>query len=195
MLVSGFEQVSLSVNADGVFRTIHRMNSWSRMKVTLNVFKALCNFYSFHPSLLDLIAGMGYKSTSEDEHFMSCYSNLRSNGADPTPTRMALSGTFQRKIFSWSVSRVTSSLLSQTCAITYNILRSMGESLTIRGPADSLSCIIGTTSTRLVQFGLSCRPPGDGSRVSKIFGTTILHIHSSSIFDSSERSMQVLENI
>ena len=48
------------------------------MKVTLDMFQALYTFYAFHPGLLDLIVGMGYKSAPEDEHFASCYRCLRS---------------------------------------------------------------------------------------------------------------------
>jgi hypothetical protein len=53
--------------------TIYRANSWSRMKITFDMFRMLCVSSCVTPQFLDLIRGMGYKSGPADEHFMSCY--------------------------------------------------------------------------------------------------------------------------
>ncbi|KIW71206.1 hypothetical protein, variant 1 [Phialophora macrospora] len=66
--------------------TIHRMNSWSRMKITLDMFTTLCGFYQVHPRFLDLVKSMGFKTRSEDEHFMSCYTHF-SMSEDKAGTR------------------------------------------------------------------------------------------------------------
>jgi hypothetical protein len=64
------------------------------MKVTLDMFDTLCTFYGFHPGLCHLIAGMGFKSSPDDEHFMSSYTHLRATENDSSATGMAISGTF-----------------------------------------------------------------------------------------------------
>lgn len=47
------------------------------MKITFDMFRLLCAFSCAPPRFLDLIRGMGYKSSPQDEHFMGCYCYLR----------------------------------------------------------------------------------------------------------------------
>jgi hypothetical protein len=65
------------------------------MKITLDVFKAICTLYGFHPCILGLIAGLGYKTAPEDEHFISCHSVLWPHEDNGTRTRAAFAGTFE----------------------------------------------------------------------------------------------------
>lgn len=62
------------------------------MKVTLNSFQSLFAFYELQPGFVDSIAGMGYKSSPEDEHFTSCYRHLRSCMGDVETTDVGGSG-------------------------------------------------------------------------------------------------------
>lgn len=65
------------------------------MKITLDVFNALSLYYRFHPGFLDLILGMGYKSSPEDEHFMSCYTGLQSDGTESEDSNPKYAGRVQ----------------------------------------------------------------------------------------------------
>ena len=60
--------------------------------MTQEMFRALCTFYRFHPSLIDLVIGMGFKSSSEDEHFASSYSRIRSIKLDDDATENLVLG-------------------------------------------------------------------------------------------------------
>ncbi|KAK3374188.1 hypothetical protein B0T24DRAFT_625880 [Lasiosphaeria ovina] len=64
--------------------TIYRANSWSRMKITADMFRALCTSLKTFPRMLDLLRGMQYKSAPSDEHFMSCYNRIHGLAGDPS---------------------------------------------------------------------------------------------------------------
>ena len=63
--------------------TIHRMNSWSRMKISLDMFQLLCTHVQVIPRFLSLIEGMRKKHFPKDEHFMSCYTHLSTAPENP----------------------------------------------------------------------------------------------------------------
>lgn len=65
------------------------------MKVTLEMFDTLCKFYEFHPGLCHLVAGMGFKSSPDDEHFMSSYTTLRAGGPGRLRNETAVCGTLE----------------------------------------------------------------------------------------------------
>ena len=50
-------------------RLIHRSNSWSRMKITPEMFKTICTFDRITPRFLSIIFGLGRKTASIDEHY------------------------------------------------------------------------------------------------------------------------------
>ena len=54
-------------------RILYRANSWSRIKITLEMFKAISTFNLITPRFLNIIFGMGRKRASLDEHYMTCY--------------------------------------------------------------------------------------------------------------------------
>lgn len=56
--------------------TIYRMNSWSRMQITGDMFRMLCAASRATPRMVDLVRGMQYKSAPGDEHFMGCYYDI-----------------------------------------------------------------------------------------------------------------------
>ena len=74
------------------------MNSWSRLKITLDMFKLLCGFSQVNPRFLSLIEGMGFKSGPDDEHFMSCYNHLSIREAGTGVKDISAFGKF----FLWS---------------------------------------------------------------------------------------------
>lgn len=43
------------------------------MKITLEMFKTICTFDRITPRFLSIIFGLGRKTTSTDEHYMTCY--------------------------------------------------------------------------------------------------------------------------
>lgn len=63
------------------------------MKITLEVFEALRSSLGCHPGLLELISSMGNKSTPDDEHYMSSYSDVRSADPQTSSQTEVLSGT------------------------------------------------------------------------------------------------------
>ena len=61
---------------------LYRANSWSRMKITVQMFKALCTFDQITPHFLKIVFGFGRKLSSSDESYMTCYCKLstKANG-------------------------------------------------------------------------------------------------------------------
>lgn len=59
--------------ADKLPRILHRANSWSRMKITADMFKALCTVDHVMPHFLNIIFGLGRKTVPIDENYMTCY--------------------------------------------------------------------------------------------------------------------------
>lgn len=57
-------------------RAINRTNSWSRMKITLQMFNAICGYFRFNPFLIPLVASMGFKLEPNDEHFVKFQNNI-----------------------------------------------------------------------------------------------------------------------
>ncbi|KAJ0108127.1 hypothetical protein J7T55_007246 [Diaporthe amygdali] len=55
---------------------IHRLNSWSRIDVTADMFQAICDLDKVMPCFLKIVRGFAKKSRSHDENFMACYSQL-----------------------------------------------------------------------------------------------------------------------
>ncbi|KAI0535308.1 hypothetical protein GGR58DRAFT_504437 [Xylaria digitata] len=53
---------------------LNRYNSWSRIDVTTKGFFTICELARITPFFLHFVVGMGIKSMSKDEDFMSCYS-------------------------------------------------------------------------------------------------------------------------
>ncbi|KAL2815795.1 hypothetical protein BDW59DRAFT_153601 [Aspergillus cavernicola] len=93
-LVSVLNQSSPS----GSSRTflVHRVNSWSRMNVTYDMFHAICASIRTAPEFVKLVMGLGRKLGSSDEDFMACYSRF-------------------------SMPDTTSQTYDQACDICYNI--------------------------------------------------------------------------
>ena len=55
---------------------LHRANSWSRIKITVQMFKALCTFDQITPSFLNLVFGFCKRTSSSDENYMTCYCKI-----------------------------------------------------------------------------------------------------------------------
>lgn len=55
---------------------IHRVNSWSRMQITSDMFRTLCAASKTTPKMIDLIRGVRYKLAPEDEHYMNCFYDI-----------------------------------------------------------------------------------------------------------------------
>ncbi|KAI6780597.1 uncharacterized protein J7T54_008515 [Emericellopsis cladophorae] len=56
--------------------SIYRLNSWSRIKVTLDMFRMLCLSVRANPRFIDLIRGMRSRIGPGDEHFINCYYSI-----------------------------------------------------------------------------------------------------------------------
>ncbi|OCK78362.1 hypothetical protein K432DRAFT_427331 [Lepidopterella palustris CBS 459.81] len=52
---------------------ISQLNSWSRLRITKNMFCMLCHTYDVLPQFLHIITAFGNKKASTDEHFIGCY--------------------------------------------------------------------------------------------------------------------------
>ncbi len=77
------------------------------MKITAEMFSTVCRKFRVPPKFLDLVRGMGYKSRSDDEHFMSCYCFVASDaesGADVLQGEGVASSTF---VYSLGFGRTT----------------------------------------------------------------------------------------
>lgn len=59
---------------------LDRFNSWSRINITLEMFKALCTFDQVMPRFLNLISGFGRKTKSTDEDYMVYYRQFSDRG-------------------------------------------------------------------------------------------------------------------
>ncbi|KAI1125641.1 hypothetical protein F5Y10DRAFT_246502 [Nemania abortiva] len=55
---------------------LQRFNSWSRIDISLAMFQTLFTINSITPQFLKIMMGLGRKSSSIDEDFMSCYSQF-----------------------------------------------------------------------------------------------------------------------
>ncbi|KAI1806718.1 hypothetical protein F4811DRAFT_122101 [Daldinia bambusicola] len=55
---------------------LYRFNSWSRIDITAEMFRALYKFIQITPHFLKIVMGLGRKFSSWDEDFMSCYSRF-----------------------------------------------------------------------------------------------------------------------
>ena len=53
---------------------VDRLNSWSRINITIDIFWLIFNFYHMTPHFLKLVIGFRRKFSSGDEDFTSCYS-------------------------------------------------------------------------------------------------------------------------
>lgn len=57
-------------------RTLYRLNSWSRLNVTVELFRTICTSDRITPRFLKIIIGLGRKLSSGDEDFMTCNSRF-----------------------------------------------------------------------------------------------------------------------
>lgn len=105
------------------------------MKITLALFKTIDSVYAFHPGFLDLMIGMGYKSAPDDEHFISCYCNIRSKKDCSDSASAYISGKYHGTSCVVCNSRTHAS--PQISAIMCITLSSMVENLMTRGLIDS----------------------------------------------------------
>lgn len=55
---------------------IHRLNSWSCMGITRELFGEICRLDSILPEFLSVAHGFRRKTISKDEDFMACYSRV-----------------------------------------------------------------------------------------------------------------------
>ncbi|KAI1178094.1 hypothetical protein F4777DRAFT_142287 [Nemania sp. FL0916] len=55
---------------------LERLNSWSRIDITLEMFRAVYSMWNLIPNFLSIVLGLGRKLSSRDEDFMSCYSSV-----------------------------------------------------------------------------------------------------------------------
>jgi hypothetical protein len=80
---------------DTMFGSIlHRLNSWSRIDVTVEMFQAICILNRITPQFLKFIVGLGRKFSSWDEDFMTCYDHiLFSNKAETSQINQSKKGT------------------------------------------------------------------------------------------------------
>lgn len=58
------------------WRILRRLNSWSRIDVTLEMFQTICILHKITPHFLKFVLGLGRKFSSWDEDFMTCYSYI-----------------------------------------------------------------------------------------------------------------------
>lgn len=77
------------------------MNSWSRLKITMDMFKLLCGICQLNPRYLSLVEGMGLKSGLDDEHFMSCYRHMSMREAGTRAKEISTFGKFLPLILDW----------------------------------------------------------------------------------------------
>ncbi|KAI1074716.1 hypothetical protein F5B20DRAFT_562757 [Whalleya microplaca] len=62
-----------------------RLNSWSPIDITVEMFLTIYIFNHITPHFLKLVMGLGSKLSSQDEDFMSCYSQFSTQGQDQIP--------------------------------------------------------------------------------------------------------------
>jgi hypothetical protein len=60
-------------------RILHRLNSWSRIDATIEMFQAICTYNRITPWFLKIVIGFGRKFSSWDEDFMTCYNHFTSS--------------------------------------------------------------------------------------------------------------------
>jgi len=73
---------------------LHRLNSWSRIDVTVEMFQAICILNRITPQFLKFVLGLGRKFSSWDEDFMTCYDHiLFSNKAETSRINQGKKGT------------------------------------------------------------------------------------------------------
>ncbi|KAH8885908.1 hypothetical protein GQ53DRAFT_350642 [Thozetella sp. PMI_491] len=59
---------------------LSRLNSWSRLNVTVDMFRAIHGFDDIMPQFLKIIMGFRKKLASRDEDYMACYSRRLVSG-------------------------------------------------------------------------------------------------------------------
>jgi hypothetical protein len=140
--------------------TIYRTNSWSRMKITFDMFRLLCAFSRMPLRFLDLIRGMGYKSSQRDEHFMSCYCYLRPGSDQESNTKEAQTqntesgfGRFLPPVLLRTSGLVHDLPCMKTFAIISAFSKGMGVLFKTRGLAGSPSFIKNTSSVHAHHYG------------------------------------------
>lgn len=57
-------------------RVIHRKNSWSRLKILVEMFKFICFKLQMNPQFLDIVFGFCYRTASHDQTFMCLYKSV-----------------------------------------------------------------------------------------------------------------------
>ncbi|KAH0611953.1 uncharacterized protein H6S33_010005 [Morchella sextelata] len=62
---------------------IHQLNTWSRLKITFELFCLLCSSYSIFPKYLPFIFAFGIKDEETDRHFSGCSPRFHFNGDLP----------------------------------------------------------------------------------------------------------------
>ncbi|KAI1321916.1 hypothetical protein F5Y16DRAFT_63153 [Xylariaceae sp. FL0255] len=56
---------------------LKRLNSWSRLNITYDMFRQIYTSLKITPSFLTIVMGLGRKLSSRDEDFMSCYCSIQ----------------------------------------------------------------------------------------------------------------------
>ena len=63
------------------YRILHRFNSWSRIKITVEMFQAIFTLDRVTPCFLKIVMGLGRKICPKDEDFMTCYSRVATSSS------------------------------------------------------------------------------------------------------------------
>jgi len=92
------------------------------MKITTDMFNSLCQSFQVEPRFLGLIRGMGYKTRSDDEYFMSCYCSINTNSR--TGTKTTQDGALRSSTLGHSCARILEGqdqLISAMTVVSYNL--------------------------------------------------------------------------
>ena len=127
---------------------VSQANSWSRLKISMNMFCMLAQYYSSSPALLDLTAGLGFKVSDTEESCANMYYRLHA----PDDNHKSKS----YGMFDPSKQQVCNTV--QKSRIAYDILNSIvGTSFWTLGVLDMQWFISAACFPRIPQPGLSLR--------------------------------------
>ena len=61
---------------------VSQANSWSRLRISQDMFCLLCQFYSTFPAFLDLVMELGFKTSDIEDNCATCYRRIHLSEED-----------------------------------------------------------------------------------------------------------------
>ncbi|RSL90267.1 hypothetical protein CEP52_014631 [Fusarium oligoseptatum] len=82
---------------------LQRQHSWSRINITVDMFRSIYGFDLIAPNFLKIVMGFNRKCSSKDEDFMGCYTNFMPSKKETTEASFRLKAERKNEMVSYDI--------------------------------------------------------------------------------------------